>query len=116
MKHGAWYAKLVVASSLCGAAMELFMIKTGFCVRDFHFFFLFLFVFGESLLTFPRLFVLIVVLCHAKGSPIFLCYSVEINAQLVIRNPESLVMENLQNSIVLRHFAISRLQKGKTWK
>ncbi|KAH7423887.1 hypothetical protein KP509_12G079100 [Ceratopteris richardii] len=30
MKHGAWYAKIAVGSAICGACMELFMIKTGF--------------------------------------------------------------------------------------
>lgn len=30
MKHGRWYAKLAICSAICGAAMELFMIKTGF--------------------------------------------------------------------------------------
>ncbi|KAJ7544548.1 hypothetical protein O6H91_09G082300 [Diphasiastrum complanatum] len=28
--HGRWYAKLAAVSALCGAAMELFMIQTGF--------------------------------------------------------------------------------------
>ncbi|KAL9249686.1 hypothetical protein AKJ16_DCAP01142 [Drosera capensis] len=37
MKFLDWYAKIAVVSALVGASMELFMIKTGFCVRTLHF-------------------------------------------------------------------------------
>lgn len=30
-----WYLKIGVASALVGASMEFFMVKTGFCVRNF---------------------------------------------------------------------------------
>jgi len=35
MKFLDWYLKIGVVSALVGASMELFMIKTGFCVRTF---------------------------------------------------------------------------------
>ncbi|KAJ8768288.1 hypothetical protein K2173_021228 [Erythroxylum novogranatense] len=33
MKFLDWYAKIAIGFALVGAFMELFMIKTGFCVR-----------------------------------------------------------------------------------
>jgi hypothetical protein len=35
MKFLDWYVKIGVASALVGASMEFFMVKTGFCVRNF---------------------------------------------------------------------------------
>ncbi|KAH1227564.1 hypothetical protein GmHk_10G027778 [Glycine max] len=35
MKFLDWYLKIGVVSALVGASMEMFMIKTGFCVRTF---------------------------------------------------------------------------------
>ncbi|KAJ4828927.1 hypothetical protein Tsubulata_040075 [Turnera subulata] len=32
MKHLDWYVKISIGAALVGASMELFMIKTGFCV------------------------------------------------------------------------------------
>lgn len=37
MKFVDWYVKIGVVSTLIGASMELFMIKTGFCMIIFHF-------------------------------------------------------------------------------
>ncbi|PIN23614.1 hypothetical protein CDL12_03664 [Handroanthus impetiginosus] len=33
MKFLDWYLKIAVVSAMIGGSMELFMIKTGFCVR-----------------------------------------------------------------------------------
>lgn len=33
MKFLDWYLKIAVVSALVGASMEMFMVKTGFCVR-----------------------------------------------------------------------------------
>lgn len=38
MKFVDWYVKIAVVSAMIGASMELFMIKTGFCVRNLLFF------------------------------------------------------------------------------
>ncbi|KAG2402626.1 uncharacterized protein HKW66_Vig0238230 [Vigna angularis] len=35
MKFLDWYLKIGFVSALVGASMEVFMIKTGFCVRTF---------------------------------------------------------------------------------
>uniref|UniRef100_A0A9I9EKY5 Uncharacterized protein n=1 Tax=Cucumis melo TaxID=3656 RepID=A0A9I9EKY5_CUCME len=37
MKFLGWYVKIGTVSALIGASMELFMIKTGFCVRTILF-------------------------------------------------------------------------------
>ena len=37
MKFVDWYVKIGVVSALIGASMELFMIKTGFCMIIFLF-------------------------------------------------------------------------------